>query len=212
MGRSRILIVDDDLDYAKLLSKILEGDGHEVCYFNDIDKAYNEIHQNPKLDLILIDIMMPSRNGLELLKQLKRDQSTSRLNIVILSSSSNEKIVNEAFETGANDYILKNQDKTCLLERINHNILSPAKATECYITLYEVTDIINDFKIVNFNEKNIELLTKEELPLQSHIKLKSRGLRPYTGNIDILDCIVEDCQIEDDLIHITCRHNYKRAS
>lgn len=211
MGRSRILIVDDDLDYAKLLSKILEGDGHEVCYFNNIDLAYEDISKNPQLDLILIDIMMPKHNGLDLLKRLKRNPTTKKLNVGILSSSTNENILNEAFELGANDYILKNQDKTCLLERINHNILSPMKATECYIALYEVTDVINDFRIIGFNEKMIELLAKEELPLHSHIKLKSRGLRPYTGNIDALECVVEECHIEDEKVHITCRHNFKKA-
>lgn len=211
MERSKIVIIDDDLDYTKLLSKILEGDGYEVQSYNNIEQAYEAITRNPKLDLVLIDIVMPNQNGLELLKKIKHNSSTKNLNVSILSSSTNEKILNDAFELGVSDYIIKGQEKTCLLERINHNILSPKKGTECYIALYEVTDIINDFRIISFNEKVIELLAKEELPLNSHIKLKSRGLRPYTGNVDILDCVVEECQIEDEQIHIKCRHNFKNA-
>ncbi|MDD0852961.1 response regulator [Halobacteriovorax sp. GB3] len=207
-----IMLVDDDLDYVKLFSHLLSAEGYDVLCYGSSSDALAYLESNSKMpDLILSDIMMPAHDGLEFLKVLKSNERTKNISICILSAYSNEKVLYDAFQLGANDYILKTQNKVCLLERINQNIITPKKSSECYIALLEVTDVISDFKIANFDEKRIELITSSELPINAQIKIKSRSLRPYTGNSDQLDCIVDQCQLEDEQVRIICRHKLKAA-
>ena len=81
----RILIVDDDRDSTHLLKILLEKIGYLVLEENDAAKAHQSAH-NFRPDLILLDIMMPQRDGVELASQIDADPQLQRTPIIFLTA------------------------------------------------------------------------------------------------------------------------------
>ena len=106
MGKKKILLADDEEDIKTVIKLYLESKGYDVVTSYDgldtLDKVKAE-----KPDLILLDIMMPVINGFEVCKQLKADENTSHIPIVMLSAASHADSVEQAMEAGAVDYIMK---------------------------------------------------------------------------------------------------------
>ena len=106
MGKKKILLADDEEDIKTVIKLYLESKGYDVVTSYDgldtLDKVKAE-----KPDLILLDIMMPVINGFEVCKQLKADENTSDIPIVMLSAASHAYSVEQAIEAGAVDYIMK---------------------------------------------------------------------------------------------------------
>ena len=106
MGKKKILLADDEEDIKTVIKLYLESKGYDVVTSYDgldtLDKVKAE-----KPDLILLDIMMPVINGFEVCKQLKADENTSHIPIVMLSAASQADSVERAIEAGALDYIVK---------------------------------------------------------------------------------------------------------
>ena len=81
---SRVLVVDDDPQILKMLQKWLERDGHEVYLAVDGNEAMDVVSRNPDcIDLMITDIVMPDKEGLELIMELKKKHS--RLPIIAMS-------------------------------------------------------------------------------------------------------------------------------
>jgi len=106
MGKKKILLADDEEDIKTVIKLYLESKGYDVVTSYDgldtLDKVKAE-----KPDLILLDIMMPVINGFEVCKQLKADENTSHIPIVMLSAASHADSVERAIDAGAVDYIMK---------------------------------------------------------------------------------------------------------
>jgi len=106
MGKKKILLADDEEDIKTVIKLYLESKGYDVVTSYDgldtLDKVKAE-----KPDLILLDIMMPVINGFEVCKQLKADENTSHIPIVMLSAASHSDSVEQAMKAGAVDYIMK---------------------------------------------------------------------------------------------------------
>ena len=101
---SRILIVDDEPDIRTLLSRYLVGQGYECLVAGDVNEAFQQIQNNP-LDLIITDISMPGKDGIDLLREIKsRDDS---LPVMMVTGNNDLASVIGALRTGADDYILK---------------------------------------------------------------------------------------------------------
>ncbi len=86
MTSSRILIVDDDPDIVVYLSSFLEDHGYEPMTAGDSRAALNVLPEF-KPDVILVDVMMPGRSGLDLLVQLRRDAQWKDLPIVVITGN-----------------------------------------------------------------------------------------------------------------------------
>lgn len=117
-----ILLIEDSPSQAVHLRIILEQLGYVVRLAIDGRTGWLEAcHQHPLL--ILLDMNLPSMNGLQVLARLKRDQSTSTIPVVILSDTENIVQVEEALNLGASDYLFKGD---CLRyhasEQINNSI------------------------------------------------------------------------------------------
>lgn len=118
MSNPRILIADDDHEIVKLIADSLEDEGFQVL------KAYNgkevvQIIENHKVSLIILDIMMPEMNGLEVCRKIRNDIDVP---IIILSAKDREldKII--GLEVGADDYITKPFGINELIARVNAHI------------------------------------------------------------------------------------------
>ena len=101
-----ILIIEDEGLLSRMYSKKLENDGY------DYDIAKNGVEGLDKAqsllpDLILCDVMMPEKDGLTLLKELKKNKKTADIPVIMLSNLAEEKYVNEALENGAVTYLIK---------------------------------------------------------------------------------------------------------
>ena len=103
---SKILIVDDDQGTTKLLEHILSEDGHEVKSLNDgNDTLSTALAYDP--NLIVLDLMMPSIDGLAVCRDLRANARLAQTPIIFFTSASNIEQKIAAFSSGANDYIIK---------------------------------------------------------------------------------------------------------
>ncbi len=118
MGKKyRILIADDEEDIKTVMSMVLESEGYEILTAYDgldaLDKAQNELP-----DLILLDIMMPMFDGIEVCKKLKSDWKTKDIPIIMVSAAAEDVSMKKAKEAGADDYIIKPFEPEVLLQKV----------------------------------------------------------------------------------------------
>lgn len=115
----RILVVDDEDEIRDLLRLYLEKEGYDVLEAGDGERAMELIQREENLSLVLLDIMMPKKDGFYVLKQLRKN---SNLPVIILSArtSDNDKIL--GLDLGADDYIAKPFNPLEAVARVNSNI------------------------------------------------------------------------------------------
>src|SRR5215510_13845912 len=102
----KILVVDDDQGTTKLLEYILTKEGYEVISVNNsYDTLPTALAYDP--NLILLDLMMPSVDGLEVCRNLRAESHFTRIPIVFFTSVGDIEKKVAAFGSGANDYIVK---------------------------------------------------------------------------------------------------------
>lgn len=118
-----ILAVDDDMINLKLLKSMLmkNPDVKEVVEAKNGADAIGYIRSRNDIDLILLDIIMPIMNGLEMLKVVRADENIEQMPIIILTTDETKKT--EALELGANDFLMKPIRNNDLLEKINATTL-----------------------------------------------------------------------------------------
>jgi two-component system, OmpR family, response regulator MtrA len=105
-GKSLVLIADDDADILLLVRAVLERSGHEVVAASDGAEALASVRAR-KPDLVVLDIAMPEVDGLEVLRRLRADPTTSELPVVLLSARAQEADVERGFAIGASAYLKK---------------------------------------------------------------------------------------------------------
>ena len=104
--KRKILVVDDESDILNLAKMILEKDGFQVITASD--GVEGEIMAKlEKPDLILLDIVMPEKNGLEVCQTLKSRSDTKHIPIIIFSASGSRERRDVAIEAGADDFLQK---------------------------------------------------------------------------------------------------------
>jgi two-component system alkaline phosphatase synthesis response regulator PhoP len=117
VGRTKtILIVDDEADILRMLKYNLEWEGYLVLTASDGNQALSEVQKQP--DLVLLDVLLPGIDGLEVARQIKSNKKTSHIAIVFLTALSSESEEIAGFEVGADDYIVKPIRINTLLARI----------------------------------------------------------------------------------------------
>jgi two-component system, OmpR family, phosphate regulon response regulator PhoB len=102
----RVLIVDDDLDIQRLVSYNLSQAGFRVSTAATGLAALNSIEKQAP-DLVILDIMLPDLDGLEVCKTLRRRAATRRIPIIMLTARTQEVDRVVGFELGADDYVMK---------------------------------------------------------------------------------------------------------
>ncbi|MBM3412378.1 MAG: response regulator [Bacteroidetes bacterium] len=113
----KVLIVDDEPDIRELLHYNLVADGYEVTLAKDGDEALDKAKKNIP-DLILLDVMMPKKSGVELCHLLRSQQQFNNTLIVMLTALNDDGSVIKGLETGADDYIGKPISPKVLLSRL----------------------------------------------------------------------------------------------
>lgn len=101
----RILVAEDEPMLLKTIELKLKKEGYEVIAASDGKEALNCINEKSP-DMVITDIMMPYASGLEIVSLLKKEDG-KKIPVIMLTAMEQEKVVMEAFELGADDYITK---------------------------------------------------------------------------------------------------------
>lgn len=103
--KKTILVVDDEKDIVDLLSYNLTKEGFSVITARNGRDALDRARQKP--DLIILDVMMPEMNGLQVIQELKKEKSTASIPVILLTAKGSETDEIVGLEVGADDYIVK---------------------------------------------------------------------------------------------------------
>lgn len=117
MPKEKILVVDDEEDILELVRYNLEREGFQVTCAESGENAMERTrHEGP--DLIVLDLMLPGIDGLEVARRLKQNQKTAGLPIVMLTAKGEEADIVTGLELGADDYMTKPFSPRVLIARI----------------------------------------------------------------------------------------------
>jgi phosphate regulon transcriptional regulator PhoB len=114
---SRVLIVEDEPDIRELVVHHLKREGYQVSAASSGEEALRQVQAAPP-DLVLLDLMMPAMDGLEVCRRLRQDPATVSLPIVMLTAKGDEVDRVLGLEIGADDYIVKPFSPKELLARV----------------------------------------------------------------------------------------------
>lgn len=117
MARARILVVDDEPDIVELVHYNLTKENYDVLSVNSGEEALVKVRNFPP-DLIVLDLMLPGVDGLEVCKKLKQEPTTAAIPIVILTARGEEADIVAGLELGAEDYLTKPFSPRVFLARI----------------------------------------------------------------------------------------------
>ena len=116
-NRPKILVVDDETDIVDLISYNLSKEGYDVSTASDGGEALSEIRKT-RFDLIILDLMLPGIQGMELCRILRSDPKTETVPIIMLTAKGEEVDRVLGLEMGADDYITKPFSPRELIARI----------------------------------------------------------------------------------------------
>jgi phosphate regulon transcriptional regulator PhoB len=174
--KEKILIIEDEKDIIKMLEYNLGKEGFKTLSSRDGEDAL-DLTKSERPDLILLDLMLPGMDGLEVCKTLKGDTKTASIPIIMLTAKSQESDKIVGLELGADDYMTKPFSPRELIARIKA-VLRRVKEKDKLPEVLKIGDLTIDFSkiAVAIKNKPIELTSKEFELLKTLIKAKGRVL------------------------------------
>lgn len=173
----KVLVIEDDTAIASVLTKMLEAKKHNVTCVDDGLDALEEINRN-HFDFILLDIMLPGLNGVDVLRRIRKNNI--KIPVILLTAIGTSASVVEGLNAGADDYLVKPFKLEELIARIQAVLRrgqnfedSPSKDV-----IYQLNDIVlNDTtKKVQRADQEIKLTSKEFNLLKYFLKNKNKVL------------------------------------
>jgi len=165
----KILLADDEPDILEIVSYNLNGEGYEViCAKNGNEAiALAKLHHPP---MIILDIMMPGKSGIDVCKILRLQQQFKDTVIVFLTALSDENTEIHGLETGADDYITKPISPKVLISKVNALF---RRVTKEDTSILELGDLTINREKYNISYKNIPItLARKEFELLSLLASK----------------------------------------
>lgn len=108
MAKLKIALVEDDEILSKVLMEELTECGFEVHQAYDGEKGI-EVIKSIKPNLVLLDVVMPKKNGFDVLEILKKEMDLKTIPVIMLTMMGSDDDIKKGFQMGANDYIVKSQ-------------------------------------------------------------------------------------------------------
>lgn len=178
----KILIADDEAHIRRLVCDFLRREGYEPLEAEDGEQALSVFHAHPDTALMLLDVMMPKRDGWEVCRAVRK---TSNMPILMLTARSEEFDELMGFEAGADDYVTKPFSPSVLMKRVAA-LLRRAQAPDAGDSMHMDELCINEeAHEVTLHGKPLELTLKEYNLLR---KLMASPGRVYTRE-QLLDSI-----------------------
>jgi len=141
MAAEHILVVEDDEDILELVSYNLTKAGYRVTTAASGEAAIKAARSKPP-DLVLLDLMLPGVDGLEVCNTLRRDQRTANIPVIMLTARSEEADIVAGLELGADDYITKPFSPRVLLARIKAVLRRKTKAPAEEQTVIKLKELV----------------------------------------------------------------------
>ena len=105
-AKGTILIIDDSVTLRTIYKSVLEKEGYKVLVADDGEKGWAMV-QSEKPQLVLLDLMLPKLHGFDILRNIRADDTTKKIPVIVLSSQGNPADVQKAIQLGANDSMVK---------------------------------------------------------------------------------------------------------
>ncbi len=203
----KILIAEDDKDIAEVIKLYLENEGFRVVYAGDGQAAYDAL-QKQKIDLAVVDIMLPKMNGYELIKKIRE---TNNMPILILSAKNldSDKIL--GLDLGADDYLTKPFNPLELIARIKSNIRryyslgsQNTQVQEKDKVAWKVGELVLDEETVTLKKgEAVIAITPTEYKM---MKLFMQSPGKVFTKMQIYQAVNGECYVNDDntlMVHIS---------
>jgi signal transduction histidine kinase/DNA-binding response OmpR family regulator len=120
-AQGSVLVVEDNLDLRNYVVRLLHSDGWEVHAVPDAETAMEQARQL-RPDVVLSDIMLPGRSGLDLLRTIRAADNLHRLPVILLTARATAESTVDGFNSGADDYMIKPFDRNELLARVRIHV------------------------------------------------------------------------------------------
>ncbi|WP_045412235.1 response regulator [Vibrio owensii] len=145
-----VLVIDDTPEHIQIISNVLSEDYQVKAAING-ERGLQISLQEPKPDLILLDIVMPEMNGFEVCKRLKSNPLTSAIPVMFLTAQSDDDDEQFGFDIGAVDYITKPISPAILRVRVRSQLLAYSKSRMLAAQVKEKTALLarNQLEIIN---------------------------------------------------------------
>jgi two-component system alkaline phosphatase synthesis response regulator PhoP len=164
MKQKKILLIDDEQDILEILSYNLEKEGYEVFTATNGNEGI-EMAKQILPDLILLDVMMPEKDGIETCQDLRKIKELQKTLIVFLSARSEEFSQLAGFQAGANDYIMKIIKPKVLISKVNALLQLTSQVSGSSKNI-EIGDLIIDKDIFRVSKAGqLFMLPKKEFDL-----------------------------------------------
>ena len=155
-----ILVVDDDKEIVGAIEIYLKKEGYHIIKAYDGEEAMQKLKEN-EIHLIILDIMMPKKDGLEALEEIRKDKT---IPVILLSAKAEDYDKIGGLNSGADDYITKPFNPLELIARVNSNLRR-------YVTLGALEGSSNNHKIYQTGELMINDETKQVIVDGKEVKL-----------------------------------------
>ena len=171
---AQIMIVEDDPDICEILHYNLKQEGFDVLIFHDGKQALESITKNLP-DLLLLDLMLPGMNGLEIARIIRKDEQIQNIPIIMITARSEEMDILQGLEMGADDYITKPFRPREVIARVNALLRRHHRDEDI---IYQFGDLAINFSKHQITVRNVilDLTPKEFLLLKALINSKGRVL------------------------------------
>lgn len=132
---ARILVVDDDTALAEMIGIVLRTEGFELSFCGDGNEALSAF-QTEKPDLVLLDLMLPGKNGIEVCGEIRKE---SGVPIIMLTAKSDTTDVVRGLESGADDYVVKPFNPKELVARIRTRLRPTPEVSTDVLNIGDLT-------------------------------------------------------------------------
>ena len=155
----KILIIEDEYNLADAISSMLKSKKYSVEIRTDgeegLEEALTDIY-----DLIILDVMLPHKNGFEILKELKEEKINSKILMLTAKNTIDDKM--EGFNNGADDYLTKPFHMEELLARVNVQLRKNNNVSNEIMTLGDISLNIKSMELSNNNnDHRVKIIGKE---------------------------------------------------
>ena len=170
-----ILVVEDEKNILKIVTYNLEREGYQVSVAKDGEEALEKARREMP-DLVILDLMLPRVDGLEVCRQLRADTRTARLPIIMLTAKTQEADRVVGLELGADDYIPKPFSPRELVARVKAVLRRATKAELPTVWRCRALSVDWDRRLVKIKQKAVSLTPKEFDLLRALVDVRGRVL------------------------------------
>ena len=196
----KILLVDDEKDILEFLSYNLEKEGFMVVTTNNGIRGL-ELAEEHKPDLIILDVMMPEMDGMEVCQRIRDIQELEEVLILFLTARSEEYSELAGFDAGADDYITKPIKPKLLISRVNAILKRKRSTKEDFQIQIGNINIDKEKHMLRYNNEELHLARKEFNLLYYLMTIPGKA---FTRE-EIINTIWKDAVVGDRTIDVHIR-------